>query len=270
MEQLANTSILIGKEAEQGRLLIAVTGFGKTAAIGTPGNIPASVSRCRLADGVAHARIDVNSDGRIILTNLKTRNITLVNGFEIVSKAVTNADTIELGKDRYKVNLALVLEVAKKIKAAATARPATADGVNAKSTPAEKKAVKYNISHLERVWSERQQRLKALTDKQKRTNLIRSGCMIFSPCAIILSFWLGPIGYVCTGIGVIGMIYGFIAQKNDNSHEVKEQIQEDFEDNYVCPNPDCNRFLGSLGSYKLLKKQHSMKCPYCKCEFVEK
>ena len=71
MEQLKGKTILIGKEPSQGRLLVALPGSGKSAAIGLPGSVPASVSRCRPAEGIAHAKISIDQSGNIILTNLK-------------------------------------------------------------------------------------------------------------------------------------------------------------------------------------------------------
>ena len=88
-------------------------------------------------------------------------------------------------------------------------------------------------------------------------------------CAMPCIFLFGPIGYVLTGIGIIGNIYSFVGLKNDDASDVLERLNEDFQDRYVCPNPDCNKFLGNL-SYRLLKRQYSMHCPYCKCEYVEK
>ena len=82
-------------------------------------------------------------------------------------------------------------------------------------------------------------------------------------------FFLGPAGYVLTAIGIVGTVYSFVAMKNDNTSEQQEQLLEQFQDNYACPNPNCNKFLGNI-SYKLLKKQYGMHCPYCKSEYVEK
>ena len=44
MDSLKGHTILIGKEPGQGRLLVALAGNGRTAAIGLPGSVPASVS----------------------------------------------------------------------------------------------------------------------------------------------------------------------------------------------------------------------------------
>lgn len=259
MERLKGKTILIGKEPGQGRLLVAIQGNGKSVAIGSPGSVPACVSRCKPAEGIAHAKITVDQVGNMILTNMKSQNVTFVNGSEIASKHVSVANTVELGKDRFGINLPTIIETAKKI-ASTTVVPSGSGTQPFK---------KFNISHLERVWNELQEKRKELQAKQKKINLVRSGCGLFTLCAMPCIFMFGPVGYVLTGIGIVGNLYSFVGLKNDNTTDIMEQMNEEFQDRYVCPNPDCNKFLGNI-SYKFLKKQYSMHCPYCKSEFVEK
>ncbi len=260
MERLKGKTILIGKEPGQGRLLVAIVG-GKTAALGSPNSVPGSVSRCKPAESIAHAKITVDQSGNMVLTNMKSRNATYVNGSEIASKRILPTNTVELGKDRFNINLPVVIETAKKI-------------VGGGATPPPPPTSVVNIKHLERVWLHYHDSLKHLREKQKKVNLIRSGCGIFTMCAMPCIFFLGPIGYALTGIGVIGNIYSFVGLKNDNTSEEQERLAEEFQDSYVCPN--CGKFLGNI-SYKMLKKQivspkdHKMHCPQgCGAEFIEK
>lgn len=255
MEKLKGKTILIGKEPGQGRLLIAIHGNGKTATVGTPGSVPACVSRCKPAEGVAHAKIAVDQNGNMILTNMKPQNVTLVGGSEIASKRISPASTVELGKDRFPVSVPLIL--------------ATARNLVGEVAPAPAQVKKYNITHLEHAWNNMHAKRKEILAKQKRINMVRSGCGIFTMCAMPCIFLFGPIGYALTGIGIVGNIYSFVGLKNDNTTDIMEQLNEDFQDRYVCPNPECNKFLGNI-SYKLLKRQYSMHCPYCKSEFVER
>lgn len=264
MERLKGKTILIGKEPGQGRLLVAIAGNGKSAAIGAPGSVPACVSRCKPAEGIAHAKITIDQSGNMVIANVKSQNVTYVNGVEIASKRVSPTNTVELGKERYHVNLPAIIEVAKKIVVLATTPQ---PGPHPKPSPEPVK--RYNIAHLERVWDDLQAQRKAIQAKQKQINLVRSGCGLFTLCAMPCIFMFGPIGYVLTGIGIVGNLYSFVGLKNDNTSDILDQMNEDFQDRYVCPNPDCNKFLGNI-SYKLLKKQYSMHCPYCKSEFVEK
>lgn len=250
MERLKGKRILIGKEPGQGRLLVAVEGSGKSAAVGAAGSVPSCVSRCRPAEGVAHVRLDIDGEGGMTLTNLKPQNVTFVNGSEIASKRVSLSDRVELGKEKFPVSVKLLTDVA------------------AKLIPDENEG-KFDISHLEAVWTDFQERKKQIQAKQKKINLVRSGCGVFTVCTVPCISLFGPYAYVLTGIGLIGNLYSFIGLKNDNTADLVEQLTEEFQDSYVCPNPACGKFLGNI-SYKLLKKQYSMHCPYCKSEFIEK
>ncbi len=275
MERLKGKNILIGKEPGAGRLVIAIEG-GKVAAVGSPGSVPASVSRCKAAEGKAHARLSIDNLGEIRVTNLKPENFTFVNGAEIVTKRVAQDSVIELGTDRFKVPVSLILKSARNLvdpdSAGGTSQPTAGTGPTAavnSGAKMEKKVETFNISHLEGVWKSYKESLRRMQEKQKKINLIRSGCGIFTMCAMPCIFFIGEWGYALTAIGVIGNIYSFVGMKNDNTAEDREYYMEWLQDNYVCPNPACNKFLGNL-SYKLLKKQHSMHCPYCKCNFTEK
>lgn len=282
MDKLKGKSVLIGKEPERGRLLIAIAGTTKMGALGGDGSVPGSVSRCLPASDVAHARIDIDDHGHIRITNVKSRNVTYVDGMSIMSKVVTPASVVELGKDHYRIDVNAVLKVAGKlVGASGSVNPGNNvnDQYKSKSksvtnTPVQKPGVpkppkvKYSISHLELVWRDLQDQRNEIREKQKKVNLIRTGCSVFSmltvPCTIIL----GPWAYALTGVGVIGTVYSFVGLKNDDTTQRMEDITEEFQDRYVCPNPECGKFLGNM-SYKLLKKQYSMHCPYCKCEYVE-
>ena len=143
MERLKGKTILIGKEPGQGRLLVAIQGNGKSAAIGAPGSVPACVSRCKPSEGVAHAKITVDQTGNMTITNMKPQNVTFVNGSEIASKRVSSSNTVELGKDRFSINLPVVIETAKKIVTVVGPQP---------PQPPTNPTKKFNISHLKRVW----------------------------------------------------------------------------------------------------------------------
>lgn len=255
MDRLKGKTILIGKEPGQGRLLVAIAG-GKAAII--PAAVPGSVSRCKVAEGVAHAKITIDQNGNMVLTNMKSQNVTYVNGSEIASKRVLPSNTVELGKDHFNISLPVIIETAKKLAGPLPPPP----------TPV------YDIKHLEKVWLNYHESLKQLREKQKRVNLIRSGCGIFTMCAMPCIFFLGPIGYALTGVGVLGNIYSFVGLKNDNTTDEQERLAEEFQDSYVCPH--CKKFLGNI-SYKMLKKQivspkdQKMYCPLgCGAEFIEK
>lgn len=283
MDKLKGKTILVGKEPGQGRLLVSVKGLGKSAAIGTPGCVPACVSRCRAAEGIAHAEIAVDASGNMVITNMKPQNVTYVNGSEIVSKRVTPTSTVELGKDRFAISLPTVIETAKKLMAL-TPAPVPPPGPQPPQPP---KSQKFNISHLEYVWNDFHDKSLEIKRRQKQQGVYASLPMFFTmgggAITFVLSFILGEeykneiqiLSGVLVLIGMIMLVYSFMTRKNDTSLEDLEKISEDFQLRYICPNPECRKFLGTI-SYKLLKNQlrshkdQKMYCPRCNCEYVEK
>lgn len=277
MENLKGRRILIGKEPKFGRLLIAVKGIPNPIALGAMNRVPDSVSRCLIHEGIAHAELIVEPSGVMILRNMKGRNITLVNGSEINSKRVTPSNIIELGPDRYPINLEVILKVASRIVETTTAyhKPNSSQQQNASPpTPAKQ----YSILHLKGIWDSYHE---SIIDIQKRGRTHGTNAripMFFTMGGGALTLpaficgWGEEVKIACSILTLIGFIlmgYFFLRSKNDTSIEERERLTEDFTDKYICPNPDCQKFLGNL-SYRLLKRQYSMHCPYCKCEFIEK
>lgn len=285
MERLKNKTILIGKEPGQGRLLVAVAGTGKTAAIGSPWCVPNCVSRCKPAENVAHAGITIDRSGNLTLSNMKSQNVTFVNGSEIASKRITASSTVELGKDRFAVNIPMILEAAKKIVGVPAGSPISQSYHKQEQPKTAPK--KYNISHLEHVWEDFHNNGIEIKKRQKEQGVMASLPMFFTmgggAITFVLSFICGDkykveiqiLAGLLVVVGLIVLVYSFTKRKNDNSIEEMEQISENFQLRYVCPNPDCNKFFGSI-SYKLLKNQlrsckdQRMYCPRCGCELVEK
>ena len=107
-----------------------------------------------------------------------------------------------------------------------------------------------------------------MAESQRKTNLVRTGLGIFTMCAMPTIFFFGPVGYILTGIGVLGNIYSFAGMRNAETAEARQKRQDAFDDAWVCPNPDCGHSLLAK-NYKLLVRNHQS-CPYCKCRYVEK
>lgn len=268
MDRLKGKTILIGKEPGQGRLLVAVSG-GKAAAI--PGNVPNSVSRCKVAEGVGHAKITVDQNGNMTLTNMKAQNVTYVNGSEIASKRITPSNTIELGKDRFNINLPVVIDTAKKLSSILGGN----SGQGGNNGQGEIGGKKYNISHLKRVWDTYEKEMDRIAQQQQETGKKRMLPIMVGSLSGVASPILATLVavntlYITVPVAAISFgLYFVNYRKKDTSYEERKEATERFTDEYVCPNPDCNKFFGTI-SYKLLKKQYSMQCPYCKSEFVEK
>ncbi len=269
MDRLKGKTILLGKEPGQGRLLVAIVG-GKTAAIGSPNSVPNSVSRCKIAEGVAHAKINVDQNGNLILTNMKPQNVTFVNGTEVVSKRISQNNTVELGKDRFTVSIPLIIETAKKI-AGVIPNP----GPGPKPEPPKKK---FNIKHLEAIYNDYHEKVLERQRKQKKLGILASCSMFFTIGGSAFAALANKMGMGETAqdylwiLPVVGFIVFFISMYmriKDTSIEDADATNLEYTKRFVCPNPDCGKFLGNM-PYELMKTQYSMQCPYCKSEFVEK
>ena len=259
LNALKGKTIYVGRESGTDRLLVYLPINGKIKAfqIGNPGSVPKSVSRAIPNQNKAHLSIKIDGNGNIIVSNLKPENVTFVNGSQIVSKKISDIDNIELGTDHYPLPLQDLLAKVSKL---------TTDTL--RQTPET-----FNISHLERVWNEYHEGQKGIKNKQKKINLVRSGCGIFTMCAMPTIFFLNPLGlaawgYALTGIGIVGNVYSFLGLRKNDPEEEKEKLLGKLEREYICPNPQCNRYFGQL-KYSLLKSQHKMQCPYCKSKFEE-
>lgn len=265
MQRLKGKTILIGKEPGQGRLFVSVNvnGQARTSAIGQPGSVPNSVSRCKPAERTAHCKVDIDQNGTMVLTNLKPQNVTYVNGTEIASKKVQASSEVALGKDHFPIPFSAVIETAKKLVPTIAPPP-----------PPEQK---YNIKHLEKVWIDFHDKNIEIQKRARQQALLARIPMFFtmgggaiSAIAVALN-WGDEVKAVCitlTVIGIIVMMYSFYKSKNDTSIEDKEKLVEDFQDHYICPK--CGKYL-PVTPYKLMKKQYSMKCPHAGCgaEFTE-
>ena len=115
IDVLKGKIIFVGREPEQGRLLIAIKGIPKVATLAQIGTVPNSVGRYKPEENIAHSQIKVDQVGAMTLTNLKAQNVIYVNGAEIQSKRIDTASSITLGKDRFGINVTKVLNTARKI-----------------------------------------------------------------------------------------------------------------------------------------------------------
>lgn len=256
MERLKGKTILIGRDPAVSNLLIAIKDNGKSSAIGNPGSVPYSVSRCRMAEGMAHAKIEFDDNGEMTLYNMNSSNSTFVDGVEISICRISPHSNIELGKDRYRLKLPVIL-----------------DGLQ-KSTS----VFPVDISHLKEVWenyeTEMDRIVKAQQDLGKKRMLpimVSSASGILSGLGALVS--LSTLWVTLPVTGVVSALYFRNYNAKDTSYDDRRNANNDFQQKYVCP--VCNHFFGNMG-YELLKNQlknpknQKMYCPKCKCEFIEK
>lgn len=220
---LTNRKILIGKEPVNGRLMIGFPVKGKiqTIAVGESNSVPGSVSRYNGEQGSAHISLEISNDGELSVTNLKEQNVTYVNGVEIVTKMIPLDCTVELGKDRFAINIPDILKVIEKIlKVAEPEAPAV-----------------YNISHLEAVWNRFHQQNIDLQKRARKQSVHARIPVFFTMGAGVISSiafacgWGDSVKVLCvflTLTGLVIMFYSFLKSKNDTSIEDRERYMEEF------------------------------------------
>lgn len=223
--------------------------IGRQGTQKTPINDP-SVSR-------RHCKVTDNGDGTYTVENLSASG-TKVDGVEIVRAAAKPDSRIQLGQSYSAVLKDLI------------AGPAPRQQAQQKTPqPQQSQEPKtFKISHLRRVWEDFNQTNLEMADAQRKTNLIRTGLGVFTMCAMPTIFFFGPVGYVLTGIGVLGNIYSFAGMRNAETAAQRQQRQDAFDDAWVCPNPECRHSINAK-NYKMLVRNYKS-CPYCKCKYVEK
>ena len=143
------------------------------------------------------------------------------------------------------------------------------------SAPSSDNPKEFSIKALEAVWNEYHDKLLDIQKRQKKINLMRSASPIFTIGSGALATiaksldWsdiIFGINIVMTIIGLALMVYCFAAAYTDKSIEEREKATEEFNKNYICPNPDCKHFMGNQ-PYNVLRQNKS--CPCCRCKFKE-
>ena len=231
---------VIGRDGQTSQLDVAVG--QKIYRFFAPGSVPTDVSR-------QHCIVTVHGDGSYTVRNIKAANVTYVNGVEIEEKAATDADRIELGRSRYLLNLAYIL---------------------GKLIPQRQQAQKEtDISPLEKIWDDYNAGDLRLQKHQRNIGLLSSIPMGFSLLGGLVtgvSTAIRPYALVFTAIALIFMVYGFYKRFTDHTLEKRQQLKLDFQQHYVCPNPECRH---SLGNTPFVSLQRRGQCPYCKIKYKD-
>ena len=246
MESLKGKTILVGKEPNGSRLLMAVDGKVMAVANG----VPNSVSRLMANEVVAHCKLEVVDGSHVRVTNLKPQNVTRVNNVEIVTKTVERNTQLQLGKDRYSVSV---------------------DKLIKSITGSE-----ISIAHLKPIWENYEEERNQINKKNHDIQTYQRFPMIFTMGSGALSALAGSQGWpkevliiasIMTVAGFILLLYMLYLAKSNNPQEQLKELREDFENKYVCPN--CHHFLGDK-KYKILIQDGRCVFPNCGAKWKEK
>lgn len=201
-----------------------------------------------------HLKLTTLPDGNVQVEDLGSSNGTFIDGVRIIKKVVSRNTVIQMGSN-YTFKISDVLpEVQKASKVQQQTQNVTS---TQKTTP------EYSIRPLKKIWEEFESAKEELDEKNKNIQLWRSAAPIFTMGSGALGV-VFPYAFILTFIGLGLTIYAFYMAKNFDYKKSINEVQDRFENKYLCPN--CNHFLENR-KYKLLVQDK--KCRYCGCKFKE-
>ena len=233
---------IIGRDAGSSQLKVTVNSVvngalagSRICMLGTPGSVPNSVSR-------EHIKLMPDGNNGFIILNMNPNNVTFVNGVQVLRKEVTVNDTVELGGDKYRLNMSQILAVG---------------GVKT-----------YSTGHLERVWNEYHDAKLKMQIKERKFNTLRSSYGLIMVAAVLCSL-IPDLSDIRIALYVFAAVFlllvSYISWKHSTDTPLlNDKMDKEFKHKYVCPNPDCNSFLG-MQDYEQLEKRGT--CPYCHCKY---
>lgn len=236
--------IIIGREnAKDSRLNLNVDGVKKI--FGDENSVPMCVSR-------EHCKLYVYPD-EIVIENLNISNFTFVNGREYERKKIKLSDVVELGKERYRLDVETIVSV-------------LTQPLSAKSGEVLKPS--YSIAPLRDVWEEYENiKLQTQID-DKRFQAISTITGVIMPLGMVMAIIPGledlRFVFICISV-LLAIVFFTIRFRNSKNGPLKQkELNDNFRRSYICPNPKCKRFLGSQPFDELEKM---ISCPYCKAKF---
>ena len=178
--------------------------------------------------------------------DLTDNNFMYVNGKECKRmENVSLADSIELGSSKFRVDVDTVLK-----------------GLSGKMS--------VSIGHLKEFYENYQERKIKMQRSQQLLGVLSALPGVLSMISIGVAFafpggnarvvMISIAAVLAVSFAIIRLIYVF------RNPKMMQKLEDDFRDNYVCPNTLCNHYLGQI-PYKELVKNHS--CPYCHCKYKE-
>ena len=229
--------LIIGRENGVDNPRLSIEFNGKTFHWGKPGSVPKSVSR-------KHCRVVIDDDAKVSIEDITTNNFIFVNGQDCKKKSsVALTDTIELGPDKYRLDL---------------------DGI----VKALSSQQSYSIAPLQEIYDSYQKDKYDIQVSQGKLNALSALPGILSMVSIGIAFFIEKARLIMIIIAaVFAAVFAIIRFRNASKIPMRtKKLDESFREKYVCPNPACGHFLG-LTPYKELLKNRS--CPYCKSKFTE-
>ena len=230
--------LLIGREKGSETPRLSIVKDNSCSYYGQPGSVPKSVSR-------SHCKVLINEDLSFDIEDITSNNFMFVNGVECKRRQHLQLkdDVIELGPDHYRLDLESI------VKAYLVKQ-------------------EWHISHLRNVYDDYNQAKLDIQVRQGKLGALSALPGVLSMASIGLAFVIPEARIAMIVVAaVLALAFVVIRIKNASDTPLKiKHLDEQFREQYVCPNPSCGHFLGAT-PYKELLRNHS--CPYCRSRLVE-
>lgn len=227
--------LIIGRESGVENPRLAIEYNGKTFYWGQTGSVPNSVSR-------KHCHIVIGDDAKCVIEDVTANNFMYINGVDCKKKGdVSLNDTIELGPDRYRLDLTGIVKA-----------------LSAQQS--------FSISALKAVYDSYQKDKEDIQISQGKLNALSMLPGILSMTSFGLAFFIEKARIIMiSAAAVFALVFALIRYRNASKIPARtRKLEEGFREKYVCPNPACGHFLGMTPYKELLKNKA---CPYCKAKF---
>lgn len=234
--------IIIGRE-EGARRLHCIAG-GREFNLGVAGSVPTSVSR-------KHCKLIINGE-RLSIENLKDLNVTFVDGNQVFSKVITANSHVQLGNEKYNLPLKEIIALVAPKKTTKPSKPAKS----------EKEVPIFSLAPLEAVWNEfDRKKLELQQENENRAKKQKNMIGVRMALCGALSWipYLGPVTSTILGATMMS------SSNNESNAVLLRKLDEELDNTYKCPNPECGRPFGPI-PYRRLK--FTRKCPNCGCEYT--
>ena len=240
--------IIIGREnVANPRLQLIVDGLAKF--YGEAGSVPKSVSR-------KHCKLEMTST-TLKIENISGSNVLYINGHEFDAKNVQITDVVELGPDKYRLDLETLVSVMSRQTVSGH------EGKNGETIKPE-----YSLAHLEQIWNEYDKAKFDIQVRERKFNALSSGTGILSmagmTCSFIPAFASVRVILIVIALILVVVVFLLRVKKSDQVPLLQRELEKNFHKHYVCPNPKCRHFLGNQPFEDISK---NVACPWCKSKF---
>lgn len=252
---LAGRTILVGKTPGGNDLMVSVNIDGKINSGSTDrfGKVPGTVSRCKPELDIAHCRIIIGNDNTVTVANIKSENYTFVNGMEVITKKINAKSVVELGPNRFRIDIVEIIAMAHKLICKKQIVPSPIP-------PAEKRLKTIREKFDTRMIQSRQSSGSNITACNSFTIL----AVFAGITTIVLKKAIPDAPFYFAALAITALstaltLVKFVSMYKMEHIDSQRSAIKEFTESYTCPH--CGTFIGDIPYNKLTERPS---CPECR------